>query len=306
MTRYVVLGANGMVGRAWRQLARDRQLDARFWTRADGDLLAADTLEHLHAIVADLPDPTTTTIVNCVAWTDVDGAEAQEAEAHRLNADLVADLGHLAKQHGSLLLHYSTDYVFPGTATTPIPVDAAISAINAYGRTKAAGEEALRASGARHLIVRTSWLHGSWGKNFVLTLKRLLGERPEVKVVADQLGCPTSVMSLAAASHALANGGHAGTFHVTDEGHCTWYDLAREIGRLIDAPAHITPCTTEQFPRPAPRPRYSVLDTTRTEAILGPRPPWQQTLAETLAETPAEGLAETLAETLAEAPGAVQ
>ena len=160
-------------------------------------------------------------------------------------------------------------------ATAPYPTDAPIEPLGAYGRTKAAGEQAVRATGGRHLIVRTSWLYAPWGNNFVRTMARLTRDKPALKVVSDQRGRPTSAEHLAASALALLDRGATGTFHVTDGGECTWYDFTVAIAQALGRTCAIAPCTTAEFPRPAPRPAYSVLELSETEALLGPMPDWR-------------------------------
>jgi dTDP-4-dehydrorhamnose reductase len=181
------------------------------------------------------------------------------------------------------LLHFSTDYVFDGKASAPYRADAPVDPLGAYGRTKAAGEQAIHASGARHLIVRTSWLYAPWGNNFVRTMARLTRDKPSLKVVDDQRGRPTSAEHLAATALALLDRGATGTFHVTDGGECTWYEFTLAIAKQLGRTCTIAPCTTAEFPRPAPRPAYSVLDLSQTEALLGPMPDWRVNLVEVLA-----------------------
>jgi dTDP-4-dehydrorhamnose reductase len=181
-----------------------------------------------------------------------------------------------------VLLHFSTDYVFDGAASTPYSVTAALHPNTAYGRSKAKGEALLVASGCEYLLVRTSWLYAPWGKNFVDTIARFARERPSMRVVNDQRGRPTSAEYLAARSLALLEHAARGTFHVTDGGECTWYEFAKAIAAGSGGTAHMEPCTTAEFPRPAPRPAYSVLDLSVTEALLGPSRAWQDNLADVL------------------------
>jgi dTDP-4-dehydrorhamnose reductase len=155
--------------------------------------------------------------------------------------------------------------------------------VNAYGRSKLAGEVALRESGCEHLLVRTSWLYAPWGKNFVLTMARLATERSELRVVNDQHGRPTSAMQLAALSAKLIRARARGTFHVCDGGECTWFDLASEVARIVSPDCTVHPCTSDEFPRPAKRPAYSVLDCSAAEAITGPPRPWREMVQATLA-----------------------
>lgn len=273
--RALVIGRTGMVGRSWCDLlaARDQPFDALGRTElnlADLDAIDAAVRED-HRLV-----------INCAAWTDVDGAESDEAGATRVNGDAVARLAARCKALGATLVHYSTDYVFNGAARAPYRIDQPREPINAYGRSKAAGERALEASGCDYLLIRTSWVYAPWGKNFVRTMVKLTREKDRLKVVNDQRGRPTSAQHLAAATDALLGKGARGTYHVCDGGECTWYDFTREIAAHTGATCAIEPCTSAEFPRPAKRPAYSVLDLSAAEALLGPMPPWQQNLAAVL------------------------
>jgi dTDP-4-dehydrorhamnose reductase len=195
-------------------------------------------------------------VLNAAAWTNVDGAESSEDAATAVNGVAVQ---HLAAEAGKRLIHLSTDYVFDGTATTPIPEDTPVNPINAYGRGKALGERAVLAAGG--YVVRTAWLYGEHGPNFVRTMLRLAGERETLEVVDDQVGPPTWSYELAGQLVALARSGAApGVYHGTAAGSTSWFGLARaafeEAG--LD-PSRIRPTTSDKFVRPAPRPSYSVL-----------------------------------------------
>ena len=173
--------------------------------------------------------------------------------------------------------------MFDGHAEAPYPVDRACDPVNAYGRSKRVGEEAVLASDGPHLLIRTSWLYAPWGKNFVLTIAKLAAERDSLRVVNDQRGRPTSSQHLAALSLGLLEAEQRGVFHGTDGGECTWYDFASEIARIVAPSCEVAPCTSDEYPRPAVRPAYSVLDLTRTESVLGPMPDWRENLAAVLA-----------------------
>jgi len=272
----LLIGDRGMLGRAFRELLERR-------TRAyEGyDLPSIDAAEP--AQIAALFRKPWSALVNCAAFTNVDGAEENEAAALRGNATAPEVLAQACKTAGIPLVHFSTDYVFDGRASTPYPVDAPLEPLGAYGRTKAAGEQAIRKSGARHLLVRTSWLYAPWGNNFVRTMARLTRDQPQLKVVHDQRGRPTSAEHLAATTLALLDRGATGTFHVTDGGECTWFEFTVAIAERLGRTCTIHPCTTAEFPRPAPRPAYSVLDLGKTEAMLGPMPDWRVNLADVLA-----------------------
>lgn len=277
-TPFVIVGAAGMLGRAWREL-----LDALRLPYEAMDLPRIDITDP-QSIADNIPSGRgTVAVVNCAAYTAVDKAEEDEATATRINGGAVGLLAARCRAIGATLVHYSTDYVFNGRATSPYRTDEAHDPINAYGRSKAAGETALRHSGARHLLIRTSWLYAPWGNNFVRTMVKLTAEKPELKVVDDQRGRPTSAEHLARTSLALLRRGDEGVFHVTDGGECTWHGFAVEIARLAGhVHCNIQPCTSEQYPRPARRPAYSVLDLSRTEAALGPMPDWRIHLADVM------------------------
>ena len=270
--RVLILGPDGMLGRAWLELARREGLEHQTRAYPDFDLTRREQVQ-------GLPREGVDAVINCTGWTDVDGAEADEAGATALNGDGVGWLAEHCRDIGATLVHYSTDYVFEGDATTPYAVDHPRAPLNAYGRSKAAGEERIEASGARHLLLRTSWLYAPWGGNFVRTMVRLGKERDALRVVADQRGRPTSAEHLAAASLQLLRTQAQGTLHVTDGGECSWHEFASTIIGQVNPACEVAPCTTEEFPRPAVRPAYSVLDLGPAEALLGPMPPWPEQVA---------------------------
>lgn len=223
------------------------------------------------------------TVINCAAWTDVDAAERDEAGATLLNGDAVGALGDACARGGATLVHFSTDYVFDGRGTTPYPVDHPIAPINAYGRSKALGESRIASREGGWLIIRTSWLYAPWGKNFVRTMRDLLHHRDVVRVVDDQRGRPTSAEQLARITLDLLAAGCVGIYHACDGGECTWFEFARAIGEMTGAKARVEPCTTAEFPRPAARPAYSVLDLDRTIDRVGAPRDWREELARVLA-----------------------
>ena len=274
----LLLGADGMLGRAWSEQLRaeGRRFDSPGLDAIDF------TDESSLRTVASGPWKT---VINCAGYTDVDGAESNEAVAMQVNGLGVGALAEACKVSGALLVHYGTDYVFDGSGTSPYPVAAQRCPLGVYGRSKALGEERIEQSGCEHLIIRTSWLYAPWGKNFVLTIMKLAQDRPELRVVEDQVGRPTSALHLARVSEELVERGSRGIWHATDGGSCTWFEFAREIGKRSGGPARIDPCTTAEFPRPAPRPTYSVLDLTQTEELLGPMPDWRDNLDEVLSRS---------------------
>ena len=268
MPDFLVIGSDGMLGRCWTELLARRGIEHASTTLDDLDITDA-------AAVARSVTRGVRWVVNCAAYTAVDAAEEHEALANEVNGYAVGRLAERCHAIGAKLIHYSTDYVFDGTATEPYPVDCPRCPINAYGRSKAIGEELIERSGVPHLLVRSSWLYAPWGKNFVLTIAELARARNELRVVDDQRGRPTDSRRLAEVSLALAERGELGTFHVTDGGDCTWFDLATLVAALVNPSCRVEPCTSAEFPRPAPRPAYSILDISATEAVMGPMVPWQ-------------------------------
>jgi dTDP-4-dehydrorhamnose reductase len=265
-----------MLGRAFRELLAARKRPFTGFDLPELDIAEPDQ-------VGPLFEKPWSAVVNCAAYTNVDAAEVDQAAALRANGTAPGVVAAACARARIPLIHFSTDYVFAGDAHAPYAVDAPLQPLGAYGRSKAAGEIAIRQSGAESLIVRTSWLYAPWGNNFVRTMARLTRDKPELKVVDDQRGRPTSAQHLAAATVALLDRGTRGTLHVTDGGACTWYEFTVEIARLLGRSTTIRPCTTAEFPRPARRPAYSVLDLGPTEAILGPMPDWRVNLASVVA-----------------------
>lgn len=272
----VVVGHEGMLGRAWMELLASRGIPVRGVGRPALDL------EFVESISSALHGPVRA-VVNCAAYTDVDGAESDEDRAFAVNGRGVEHLVRRCDELGMPLVHYSTDYVFDGhPRNAPYAVDQAPAPLNAYGRSKLAGERAIAASTGQHLIIRTSWVYAPWGKNFVRTIAKLATQRDELEVVDDQRGRPTSAEHLASVSLELFEAGHRGMFHVCDGSECTWFELASAIVERIGARCRVEPCSSDAFPRPARRPSYSVLDLSKTEQLLGPMRAWPDNLASVL------------------------
>jgi len=227
-------------------------------------------------------------VINCAAWTAVDDAETREADALRINGDGAAHLAAACAASGARMLQISTDYVFAGTAGTPYPEDEPTDPRTAYGRTKLAGERAVRSAlPDAGYVIRTAWLYGAGGGNFVRTMIKLAGVKETLDVVDDQHGQPTWTVDLAdrlvrLGQGALAGSAPAGIYHGTSGGEGTWCDFARETFRLLGAdPTRIRPTTSEAFVRPAPRPAYSVLGHDRWKvAGIDPIRDWREALAE--------------------------
>jgi dTDP-4-dehydrorhamnose reductase len=260
--KYLILGAGGQLAEAFERLLKTRGTPylALNWEQAD--FSRPKELE--------LPLERITGVLNCGAYTNVDGAEEDEDTARAVNGQAVGTIADACRHAGIPLLHFSTDYVFDGEGTAPLSTDHPRAPLSAYGRTKALGEELLESSGADFTLVRTSWVYAPWGNNFVRTMARLMREKDRLSIVDDQRGRPTHVTGLAERSLALLEGGHRGIFHCTDAGECTWYGFAQAIHEVLSAECVLSPCTTSEFPRPAPRPAYGVLDTAKTDALLGP------------------------------------
>lgn len=277
MSEILLISPDGMLGRAFCELFAQRDIAFEKVSYPQFDITNAGHVERaLHSGLR--------IVINCAAYTDVDGAELKEPDALAVNATGVQLVAARCKQIGALLVHYSTDYVFSGEGKTPYKVDEPFDPKNAYGRTKARGEELLIASGCEHLILRTSWLYAAWGKNFVDTMARLGREQPSLKVVHDQRGRPTSARYLAERSYALLEKKARGIYHVTDGGECSWYEFASAIVSGTGGKATVNPCTSEEYKRPAKRPPYSVLDLSKTDALIGPSRSWQENLAAVLRE----------------------
>lgn len=268
--RLLVTGAAGMLGTDVVAAAAAGH-DVVALARADLDITDA---EAVRLAVADIrPDA----VINCAAWTDVDGAETNEAAATLINGDGAGHVAAAAASAGAHVVHVSTDYVFAGDATEPYVEDAPTGPMGAYGRSKLAGEHAVAdAAPSSHAIVRTSWVFGPHGSNFVDTMLRLGAERGEVTVVDDQVGCPTYTGHLAAALVAIADARTHGVLHVAGGGSCTWWDLAVATFERAGMAVKVNRGSTADLGRPAPRPAFSVLRSTRSDAPV--LPAWQEGL----------------------------
>jgi len=221
-------------------------------------------------------------IVNCAAYTDVDGAEANERDAMAVNDTGAGLLAVAAGTVGAKIVQPSTDYVFDGDKGEPYLESDLPHPISAYGRSKLAGETSVAVANSRHLIVRTSWLFGVGGKNFVETMLRIGAEQPEVLVVSDQVGSPTYTLHLAGAIALLAESDEYGIHHVTASGSCSWFEFAQEIFDQAGMGTRVMAARTEMLDRPAPRPAYSVLSSERPDPLVLPH--WREALAAYLAE----------------------
>ena len=278
-TRWLVTGARGQLGSDL--VARLAGQDVTAAGRGELDLAGGGVPDALHKWAAGGDGGERLVVLNAAAWTDVDGAESDPAGAAEANTAGPAALAAGCAEVGATLVHVSTDYVFTGTGSRPYEVDDPVGPATVYGETKEAGERAVRAALAEHYIVRTAWLYGAAGHNFVKTIAALRHKRDTLDVVDDQRGCPTWAAELAGGLVALAGSAAPhGTYHFAGGGEASWYELARAVFEEVGAdPDRIHPCDSARFPRPAPRPAYSVLSG-RSWAATGLPPPsdWRDAL----------------------------
>jgi len=291
--RLALIGANGMLAQAVKR-HMPANCEILPYDLPEFDITQRETvLQHLLAVKPDV-------IINCAAFTNVDGAESSEDTAFLVNAKGPAYLAEAALKIGATLVHISTDYVFDGTKSTPYVEMDVVNPQSAYGRSKLAGEDAVRQSGLdRYFIIRTSWLYGRGGKNFVETILRLASEKEELRIVADQVGSPTLTDDLAFAIYRLLgfNSFHErcstpfGLYHFSNNGKCSWFGFAQEIvrqGRDLGAAIltkEILPIATEEYPLPAKRPGYSVFSKQKYCQKTGAAiPHWSESLSHYLRE----------------------
>lgn len=280
--RVLVTGGNGQLGCSLRRVAMGSEDKYIFTDVAELDITNRKAInDYISENKIDI-------VVNCAAYTDVERAEEDEPRAHLLNATAAGYLAEAARANNALLIHISTDYVFMGGCCGVLTEESHPQPINAYGRTKLAGEEAVRASGCHHIILRTAWLYSEYGRNFVKTMMRLTLEREEIKVVSDQLGTPTYAVDLARALVQIISERNfrEGTYHYTNLGECSWWLFACEIARLAGHNnCKVTPCTTEEYPTKARRPMSAVLDKTKFLKTFGIEiPEWRESLKKCINE----------------------
>ena len=264
MNNILVTGANGQLGNEMRRRAAAGSRCAYLFT----DVEELDITD-LDAVRRCMAEHRIAAVVNCAAYTNVDKAEDDAARADAINHLAVGNLATACREQGAALLHVSTDYVFGGTGNLPFREEDVVAPLGVYGQTKWAGEQAVVASGCRHLIFRTAWLYSAFGNNFVKTMRRLTAERDRLTVVFDQVGTPTYAGDLAdLLFHITEEGLYAqmqGTYHFSNEGVCSWYDFAREIAALSGRTCDIQPCHSDEFPSRVRRPAFSVLDKTKVK-----------------------------------------
>lgn len=287
----LIVGRQGQVARSLVERAREQGVEVSAIGRPDLDLEEKGSARE--AIRRRAPK----LVVNAAAYTMVDRAEEEPDRAFRINGEAAQEIAAAADGLGCPLIHLSTDYVFDGTATRPLVETDPVGPINVYGLSKLAGEEGVRSAGPRHIILRTSWVYSPFGNNFVRTMLRLGSEREELGIVADQRGCPTSAIDLADAILHLAslNPGalQFGTYHLAGPGECSWAEFAEEVFAAASPErpmARVRPIATADYPTPARRPQYSVLDSGLFARTFGhAMPPRAPSLALTVAHILGEG-----------------
>ena len=277
--KVLVTGANGQLGWELQQAAKaNPNFEFIFLDRNAMDLSIPRGL--LKIIESYAPSA----IINTAAYTAVDKAETEKSLAHIINADAVAELATIAKNKNIPFITYSTDYVFSGNAAIPYVTDTQLAPVNYYGKTKADGEQMALAANPDSIIIRTSWVFSSHGNNFVKTMIRLMKERDSLNIVGDQQGRPTYAKDLATASIQILNALNQGVpvkgiYHYANAGETTWFDFAQKIKELAGLDCNLTPINSDQFPTPAKRPNYSVLDTRKIEKELNLHiPHWETAL----------------------------
>ncbi len=273
--KVLVTGGRGQLGMSLQKIVADKPHHRFVFT----DMPEADITDP-RSIASLVEEYGIEAIINCAAYTAVDKAESEPQAAHEVNVEGPRALGAVARKYGLKLVHISTDYVFSGNGHTPLTEDDPTGPTGVYGETKLAGERAIEAAGCDAVVVRTSWLYSEFGSNFVKTMLRLAETRDEINVVNDQKGSPTYAVDLAEAIVVLLEKGFKGygIYHYCDAGETSWYELAAETFRLAGIGVKVNPITTAEYPTPARRPTYSVLDTSKIRAAGVVVPFWKDSL----------------------------
>ena len=273
----LITGAAGQLGRAMVMASQGSDNKYIFCDRQNLDITDEVAVESfVQAQDIDV-------IVNCASYTAVDKAEDEQDAANLVNNKAVAAMAEIARKHDAVLIHISTDYVFDGKACTAYTEDAPTAPLNVYGRTKADAERAIVESGCRHIILRTSWLYGAEGDNFVKRIIEKSAENPVLRVISDQIGTPTFVEDLAGLISLIIEENmldRTGIYNYSNEGVCSWYDFAHEICAQVGHLCDVLPCHTDEYPRKAARPHFSVLDKTKVKKTFGIEiPHWKDSLS---------------------------
>lgn len=278
--RILITGANGQVGSELRALLGEENFETFFLDRKQLPLEQTLIIQDILGMYE--PD----IIIHAAAYTAVDKAESEPGLADAVNHLATEEIAQYCRLHGAKLLAISTDYVFDGHSSEPLKEDAPTAPLNVYGLTKWKAEQAIQKWAPESIIIRTSWVYSTYGNNFVKTMVRLMNEREELSVVHDQIGSPTYARDLAQAIVDIIKAAewHPGIYHYSNEGQLSWYDFAVAIRNLIGATCHITPIPTSQYPTPAKRPTYSLLDKSKIKRIFNVRVPfWLDSLTEMIA-----------------------
>jgi dTDP-4-dehydrorhamnose reductase len=278
----LVTGSNGQLGKELQQLADDYpQYRFVFASRDDLKLEVFGLVENF--FIATKPQY----CINCAAYTAVDKAESEEDLAMLVNGEAVGNLAEICKKYQTKFIHISTDYVFDGESETPYKEDDTTGPINTYGRSKLLGEQLCMKENAEAIIIRTAWVYSSFGNNFVKTMMRLMNERNEINVVADQVGSPTYAADLAKAMLNIISSGkwEAGIYHYSNEGRISWHEFALTIKEITGSKAIVHPIETAQYPTPAKRPHYSLLNKAKIKSIYSVKvPEWKESLQTCIAK----------------------
>lgn len=278
----LVTGANGQLGNEIRIVTRNSNHNYVFTdvVETEGNVTTILDITDVEAVKAIVKDFDVSVIINCAAYTNVDAAEDNQTLAEKLNAEAPAILANVMSEKGGLLVHISTDYVFGGDPyNTPCREDQKGTPTGVYGATKLRGEELIKASGCKYLILRTAWLYSEFGKNFVKTMLNLTSTKPQLNVVFDQVGTPTYAYDLAKVIIDIVESdkyeGHEGIYHFSNEGVCSWYDFTKMIASMAgNTDCDIQPCHSDEFPSKVVRPSYSVLDKTKIKSTFGIKIPY--------------------------------
>lgn len=273
--KILVTGSNGQLGQAIMNSTHDLDHEIVFTARTAGSgrlIVQGLDVTDPEAVARTVRDNDIDVIINCAGYTDVAKAEIEPEKAFLLNEKAVANLAEAARDNGAVLIHVSTDYIFDGRSSVPYGEEDVAEPLGEYGRSKLAGENAVKASGCRYIILRTSWLFSIYGHNFLKTIHRKSGEQSMIKVVSDQIGTPTYAPDLVDAIFHIIDEGmldKTGVYNFTNEGVCSWYDFAREICEASGSLCNVMPCRTEDYPANVRRPHYSVLDKMKFKDTFG-------------------------------------
>ena len=289
--RILITGGDGQLGRELRGIIASGRADIGSIDAAyqKAEIVSTDVdaldITDLGAVMAFFDANRLNYVINCAAMTDVDGCESNAEAAFRVNARGPENLARACAAHDIPLMQISTDYVLEGTDSVPQAEDAPCHPKTIYGESKLAGERAIEANCEKYFIMRTAWLYGREGKNFVRTILRLAREKDSINVVDDQFGSPTNASDLAYEMLTVLLTDDYGIYNCTGNGSCSWYEFARRIVELAGLSCEVKPCSTDEFPRPAHRPAYSILDNRRLRDTVGDRMrPWDEALVSFMAE----------------------